>query len=173
VSLSAGTVVGGTPRQFVELTGHALGSVSSRGQRELVATMLAPSRVVERGIGRAEADGLALFVALHAGRRRIHCAQTPRFGVGVFSPADASVACIMRAVGRRPTLEAWGGIEAERALVALREEWRSIGAPRLGDYTFTAAEQRAALGNPRRVLACGDFVLGIGFGRSGQGGRGR
>jgi len=115
----------------------------------------------------ADADGLGLFVSLDTGKARVRCAAPPRCGVGVFSPRDSSVACVMRAVGGPPTIEAWGGTEAERRLLQLRDEWRRLGRPRLDDYALTVAEGRGALDEPRWVLPCGDFVLGIRLGASG------
>jgi protein-L-isoaspartate(D-aspartate) O-methyltransferase len=164
--LSAGGMTRGTPHQFVQLTGDALSSVSTRRQRELLATMLEPSRVIARRIRPADADGFALFVSLRAGRHRVRYATPPCFGVGVFSPRDPSVACVVRAVGGPPTIEAWGGTDAERRLRELLDEWRSLGRPCLDDYTLTAAERRHALGESRWVLPCGDFVLGIRIGAS-------
>src|SRR5262249_5379777 len=127
-----------------------------------LVTMLEQPRIVARGMAPADADGLALFISLREGRDRVRWGEVPRFGVGVFSPGDSSVACVIRSIGRPASIEAWGGPRAEQRPLELGDEWRRVGGPGIGDFELTAAVNRAGLGAPIRTLPCGDFVLGIG-----------
>jgi protein-L-isoaspartate(D-aspartate) O-methyltransferase len=122
-----------------ELAGAAVGALSERAKRRLLATALEDPRRVPLGL-RAAARALTLYLSLTVEQRHLVMGG-PRFGVGVVSRDGASLALIEPSFDRadRPvsSLLAFGGGEAERRLAGHIAEWDARGRPGADDLAIS------------------------------------
>jgi protein-L-isoaspartate(D-aspartate) O-methyltransferase len=129
--LSAHDHVGSEPgRPVVSLAGAALRSLDRHRRRRLLAQALGPSRTVPLARP-AAGDDLLLFVSLAADEDHLiewFGERAGEAGPGVVGAGGSSLAVLRRA----PVvdhLDAWGGTEAEDALLGLVERWEVLGRP--------------------------------------------
>jgi protein-L-isoaspartate(D-aspartate) O-methyltransferase len=113
-------------RPLVSLFGASLGRLSSAARRRVLALALGPPRLTRLG-RREPAASLTLFVSVTAPLSRLVLSFP---NVGVVGAEGRSLAILggewARGIDR---IEAWGGPEAERALLALVDDWRARGRP--------------------------------------------
>lgn len=133
---------------ILQLMGAALGTLSRRAKRRLLATALGESRRVRLGL-RAEHGALGLYVSLTLPKSRL-VTSSANFGIGAISRDGGSLALIELARPDRPKVEAltaYGGNEAEELVLERVREWVRRGRPAESDVriTVTYEEDRSRL----------------------------
>jgi protein-L-isoaspartate(D-aspartate) O-methyltransferase len=122
-----------------EVHGVAVGSLSERAKRRLLATALQDPRRVPLGL-RAAGPALTLFLSLTLPVRHL-VMSAPRFGVGAIARDGASLALVEPMFDRaeRPvsSLLAFGTDEAENLLRDRVADWNARGRPDAGDLAIT------------------------------------
>jgi protein-L-isoaspartate(D-aspartate) O-methyltransferase len=117
-------------RPLVSLSGAALGRLDPTDRRRLLALALGPPRTIPLPVP-APHDDLRLFVTLAAPEDRLvewYGGSPAGAGPGMVGRDGNSLAVLRRA----PVidhLDAWGGTEAEDALVLLVRQWEGRGRP--------------------------------------------
>jgi protein-L-isoaspartate(D-aspartate) O-methyltransferase len=124
-----------------ELHGAAVGALSDRAKRRLLAAALDEPRRVALGV-RAPSPALTLFLSLTIPARHL-VTTAPRFGVGAITRDGAGLALVEPSFDRPDravsSLRAFGSEGAERLLRARVEDWDARGRPGAGDLAISVS----------------------------------
>lgn len=118
---------------LAELAGPAIGALDAAARRDLLATARRSPRLSKVDLGHGGSWTLDPFLTLAVAEEHLVDGIHPswvgsRHALGVFDPADRSLAFVLTGAGRF-WIETYGASGAEAALCDAIREWRELGRP--------------------------------------------